>query len=66
MSFLTMSSCKKRMYVTYIRFFNALTLHKSASHDNCATVWAARLARQATRPCAKLFRPLAVISSIRF
>ena len=54
------------MYVTYIRFFNALTLHKSASHDNCATVWAARMARQATRPCAKLFRPLAVISSIRF
>ena len=55
------------MYVTYIRFFNALTLRKSAaSHDNCATVWAAKLARQATRPCAKLFRPLAVISSIRF
>lgn len=54
------------MYVTYIRFFNALTLHKSASHDNCAAVWAARLARQTTHPCAKLFRPLAVISFIRF
>lgn len=30
------------MYVTYIRFFNALTLHKSASHDNCAAGWAAQ------------------------
>ena len=32
------------MYVTYIRFFNALTLRKSAaSHDNCAAAWAASL-----------------------
>jgi hypothetical protein len=39
------------MYVTYIRFFNALTLHKSAArHNNCAAVWAARLARQTVGP----------------
>ena len=55
------------MYVMYIRFFNALTLHKSAARrNNCVAVWAARLARQAAGPCAKLFRPPAVISTIRF
>ena len=54
------------MYVTYIRFFSALTLHKSAArHNNCAAVYAAMLGRQTTRPCAKLFRPPAVISIIR-
>jgi len=55
------------MYMAYIRFFNALTLRKSAaSHDNCAAVCAAAWAARLVAPCAKLFRPPAVISFIRF